>query len=345
MAADALRPQWRHGIVGMPPLQPQRRGRQGVAGRRAPTKPTVNTSGPAWRPVTVAKEQYVVSGGRDTQSHLLSTFEVQTASGASMHFTNVNKKTHWLRKLSAGKDSGVGVMKRVKVLERLRGVLEAKAVESKEATPVVAAVADNDDPMNALDDVEGDSQFQTPQKGKRPQQSSPAGRNYQKKRLSNQVCAVDMPILPPEAGAEAEAAGNRRVRIMARGLNSVYIDVTDVDWLVTHVAKEIELGGVPVVSASAGAPTSAVADSSGPKQPFNVRWDWAGGDAWIAEMTTGALKGEQVYCSITKMTATKWASVEAAMGTAFAEASYAQRKEGTRLYLEAYCTDKTREAP
>ena len=102
-------------------------------------------------------------------------------------------------------------MKRVKILGRLRDVLDAKAAESKGPTPAVAAVAVNDDPMNALDDVEGDSRFQTPQKRKRPQQSSPAGRHYQKKRLYNQVHAVDMPKLPPEAGAEAEATGTRRV--------------------------------------------------------------------------------------------------------------------------------------
>ncbi len=75
-------------------------------------------------------------------------------------------------------------------------------------------------------------------------------KGYQRKRQCECAFTVDMPVLPPEAGAEAVAAGTRSVTVMGRGRNKLFIAVNDVDWLISYVAKEAALGGVAVVPPS-----------------------------------------------------------------------------------------------
>ena len=60
---------------------------------------------------------------------------------------------------------------------------------------------------------------------------------HQPKRKCDFVFKVHMPVLPPGAGAEADAAGTRSVSVMGHGTNQIYIAVDDVDSLIAYVAK------------------------------------------------------------------------------------------------------------
>ena len=77
---------------------------------------------------------------------------------------------------------------------------------------------------------------------------TPKKKVYQKTRVENRIFSMDMP----------EAAGTRRVDVMARGVKSIFVGVADVEWLVTYVAKELELGGAALVPPSASS-ASAIA--------------------------------------------------------------------------------------
>ena len=122
--------------------------------------------------------------------------------------------------------------------------------------------------------------------------------------MENQIFFVEMLILPGEAGAEAEAAGTRRVDVMARGGKSIFIGVADVEWLVTYVAEELELGGVSLVPLSA----SSTSAKAGGGQDFRAQWDFAAvyDPGWTAEILTGALKGTTVKCKLANLDADKW---------------------------------------
>ena len=120
---------------------------------------------------------------------------------------------------AAGIGAGKGVMKRVNAFSRLmmrldEAVTAVDAVEPEEDT----AAAAPDDPMNLLDPLVTD--VPSPQKKKR---------KYIRKRCEDHIFFVEMPILPGEAGAEAEAAGTRRVDVMARGAKTIFIGVDDVE--------------------------------------------------------------------------------------------------------------------
>ena len=135
--------------------------------------------------------------------------------------------------------------------------------------------------MNALGAVDTDGQ--SPQKKKKG--------NYIRKRVEDHIFSVEMLILPGEAGAEAEAAGTRRVDVMARGSTSIFIGVLDVEWLITYVAKELELGGVALVPPAGGGDAAPAAVAAGGRD-FRVQWDFFAAredPGWIAEILKGPL--------------------------------------------------------
>ena len=60
--------------------------------------------------------------------------------------------------------------------------------------------------------------------------------------VMNRRFKVQIHVLPPGAGAEADPAGTRSVSAMGHGTKQSYIAVDDVDWLIAYVAKEAALG-------------------------------------------------------------------------------------------------------
>ena len=320
---------------------------KGSQRRTRPAKKS-GTQSRFWRPVKVSQSFFSVSGGLCNKAQILKTTEVDT-SGGIKHLVRVTKGERWLHTCAAGVNAGKGALKRSKVLSRLKVAL-TEAVAAQETGEAATAVGeggavDDEDPMNALDAVEA-TDSPTPKKKK----------VYQKTRVENHIFSVDMPILPEEAGAEAEAAGTRRVDVMARGAKTILIGVTDVDWLITYVAKELELGNVALVPPSA-ASASAVAGGgdaavAGDRQDFRLRWDFAAVDdpGWTAEILKGALAGKTFTCKLANLDADKWARVAAAVSGAGAvavpleEATFQQRKDGAMLYTEAYCKRVMQEA-
>ena len=305
----------------------------------------------SWHPVKVSNSHFSVVGGLCNKPHLVKTLEIETSRGPK-HFVQVTRNQRWLVQCAAGTLAGKGTLKRIKALSRLRLALHT-AVSAREdvATAVADAVAD-DDPMNALDAVSDTTAHQSPKK-----KVKPLGRNYQKTRAADTVFSVQMPILPDEAGAEAAAAGTRCVDVMARGSNSLFIGVFDVEWLITYVAKELELGGValvpPSASSVAGGGDAAPAAVAAGGRDFRVQWDFFAAredPGWIAEILKGPLTGKTFKCRLANLDADKWARVAEAVSMPGAEpvplelASFQQKKDGALLYAEAYCERLVQEA-
>ena len=308
------------------------------------------TKSRSWHPVKVSNSHFSVIGGLCNKPHLVKTMAVET-SGGIKHLVQVTRNQRWLVSCAAGNLAGKGTLKRIKALSRLRLALNT-AVSAREdvATAVADAVAD-DDPMNALDAV-SDTTSQSPKK-----KVKNTGRNYQKTRVANTVFSVKMPILPCEAGEEAAAAGTRCVDVMARGSNSLFIGVFDVEWLITYVAKELELGGValvpPSASSVAGGGDAAPAAVAAGGRDFRVQWDFFAAmedPGWIAEILKGPLTGKTFKCRLANLDADKWARVAEAVSMPGAEpvplelASFQQKKDGALLYAEAYCARLVQEA-
>ena len=260
--------------------------------------------------------QFVVKGGLCKKACVLEALEIATAGG-SRHFCRVTKNDSWLLKCSAGREARTGVLKRSTVLENLKTKLGGtdSAVTESSSGPSDGA---GDDPMTNLDDIAEGSGGSSPKKPK-----------YIRKRMSNRVHKIEMPIQPPECGGSA-VAGHRQVSAMARGTNQLWIAVEDVDWLINYVAAEVALGGVPEHQDDSDSEASCELKSLRMKYHFGDR-------AWTAEFVSGPLAGTTYTSSVDNMTAEKWATILDAVAVDFAGATLPQKKEGTRLFLKKHC--------
>jgi len=289
---------------------------------------------PKFRPVSV-QTQYVVAGGLCNKPHVLDTMDVQMASGIQT-FVRIHKNEVWLLKCCAGATAQRGALKRSKIVEDLRQRLceetpavaeESVAVAAEESVAVADPMDTLDDPMTALDDnVE-----------------APASKRcrYSPKRTANRIVELNMPAMPPTISVAAVAAeggtggsegvrATRRVRVLARSTNQLWLAVDDIDWLVAYMAEEVARGGVPLEE-----PPPAVAGNC-EVEDLRMRWDFKK-KAWLAEFTGGPLVGSKFVSNPSSMSEEKWDKVQSRIGCGLAEASLEQRKEGTRLYLMGHC--------
>ena len=217
-------------------------------------------------------------------------------------------------KCGAGTAAQRGNLKRSKVIDELKEKIVEASKGSAVADQEIAAIAD--DPMTILDDVDS--------------KESPSKKiKYAPKRLGHQVVEIKMHERPAQCAGSA-VAGTRKVRVLARSTNQLWIALEDVEWLINYAATELALGGVPALE------VAAVAAGNCEVQDLRMSWD-VGKHSWRAEFVAGKLKGTSVSSSVSKMNAGKWTSVASAVAVEFEKASFEDRKDGTRLFLQAHC--------
>ena len=118
---------------------------------------------------------------------------------------------------------------------------------------------------------------------------------YAPKRLGNTVFQIEMPQRPPEL-ARTAVADIRKVSVLGKSTNQLWIAVEDVEWLINYVATEVALRGVPQPEAA------AVAEGNCEVEGLRVQWNF-GARSWRAEFVSGKLKGTLVHSSVSKMNA------------------------------------------
>ena len=141
------------------------------------------------------------------------------------------------------------------------------------------------------------------------------------------------PLLPDNAAVAAETY---TVSVLARSTNQLWIDIDNIEWLINYVAKEVALGGVPEEE-------PAVAESNCEVDFLRIQWDF-GDQCWRAEFVGGPLEGESFTSRVSTLTSEKWASVRDPLLGDFEGASFEDRKECTRLYLQDFCARKLQTA-
>ena len=271
---------------------------------------------PCWHKVSVG-QAFVVSGGATNRKHILNVVEFDTAT-APRSFARVTKNDSWLLQCTVGKFAHKGSAKRSNVLESLKAKLIAASCDG-ESEP---AVAENDDPMSALEEL-----------GPQP---SPKKKGYSLKRWRDRIIDLQMPKVPLLSDNAAVAAETYTVSVLARSTNQLWIDTANIEWLVNFVAKEIALGGVPEEE-------PAVAESNCEVDFLRIQWDF-GEEWWRAEFVGGPLAGESFTSRVSTLTSEKWASVRDPLLGDFEGASFEDRKECTRLYLQDFCAKKLQTA-
>jgi len=152
------------------------------------------------------------------------------------------------------------------------------------------------------------------------------------KRQAGRIEIIEMPKLAPSAHPLSTL--KQKVKVIARGSNSMWIAKDDIDWLVHYLADEVAFGAVVCPEEP-----PAVAEPNSSVPGLRIHWDFQSGNAWHAIFLEGPLKGQQFSSSVDKLTLEKWkvvADINNIKGT-LAKATYEDRKCATLLFLEAHC--------
>ncbi len=276
-----------------------------------------------WRPVRVQR-QFVVSGGYCSKGHALETLEVHTKAG-NRSFCRVEKNMEWLLKCSAGTSAHKGALRRSRVVEDLKAKLSEASDGACQGSAVAEGLDHPDDPMSQLDPLDESAALQARKRLK-----------YSPKRVANRVFHIEMP--PPQGTAPgAASAEGRTVAVLGRSTNQLWIATEDIDWLITCMATEVSLGGVPPV------PDDAVASANSEVADLHLRWRYTEKD-WEATFVGGKLNGKTFVSSVANLTPQKWASIRSEDAVDYTKATFLERKEATRLFLQKHCAKALQEA-
>ena len=275
-----------------------------------------------WKPIKV-ETQLAFAGGFQTKSFVLESMQI-IVKGSTQVFVKIDKGADWLLKSAAGPAAQRGALKRSKVIEELKAKLVAVETATAVAeTEVDEEAEDVDDPMNKLDSKPEGLGLQPKKKAKR---------RYMPKRQAGRIEIIEMPKLAPSAHPLSTL--KQKVKVIARGSNSMWIAKDDIDWLVHYLADEVAFGAVVCPEEP-----PAVAEPNSSVPGLRIHWDFQSGNAWHAIFLEGPLKGQQFSSSVDKLTLEKWkvvADINNIKGT-LAKATYEDRKSATLQYLEAHC--------
>jgi len=251
-------------------------------------------------------------GGMSTRTWPLETKDV-IHNAQTMSFVKVDKRAEWLGKVVAGPKGQKG-----EIFEELR----AKLVEAVASSHGINLDADSppsedeprpNDPMNALEAVEGPAQKKQ--------------RGYQSKRMKDHVTGVTM--LEEEPLAHPGCHATREVLLYATSTNTLWIAAEHIPWFVTWVAHEYRSGGVAPVED----PLDSLESNCG-VPGVHIRWDFEG--AWEAVVLEGPTRGDCVKSCVAKLTEEKWAAVAEPGEGGLDDATAERRKQATRLFLEGH---------
>lgn len=284
-----------------------------------------------WRtPAIVTK--MCISGGFAAKSYSghCESMTVATPDG-EIEFVRVAKDQEWLLKTTAGPKAQNGTLKRSRIIDIIKRLLQSSSsADEHDASPAVAG-ADlvDDDPMNQLDGV-----------GVSPSAKKRKVAQYRSKRAVGQVRTLVVNKLCPQAHPQNE--DTITIKVMPTGTQKLWLAKESIPWLVRYVSDEVSCGGVPLCDEE----EAREADENTSIPGLRIEWDFAKGNAWRATFFDGSLKGNVIVSSVEKLTQEKWDKVASKCGyeIEYCDASESLLKQATYQYLLQACQDRLKEA-
>lgn len=138
---------------------------------------------------------------------------------------------------------------------------------------------------------------------------------------------LSLPEQLPALSRGSKSTEMRHLQVVFRGSSSTYPAVRHLPWLVNYMAKEIALGGVGLIDEEL--------EQNCEVPGLHMSWEF-GNAAWKAEFVSGPLQGCPYSCAVSHMMLEKWATTSLEEAVPFETASFLEKKEGVRLFLQAY---------
>jgi len=261
-----------------------------------------------WKSVNVSGDFLIVTGGFNTKHEVVPSIRYQTGT-ITRHFVELDKNAMWFLKGAGGPKTSKGDLKAVQVLQEVRTKFAiACGCEPTTATAVagggLAAFAesvsdtqeadDDDDPMNALEDV------------RCPVAKAKA--KSKRRVLPKQAFLHDI-TMPKRPRCTAIDPNSTIVITLYKkeGTNGgnngkLYLQSDYLDWLLSYAADELHFQGIqrtsPEPDRKKEANCTAVAD---------VRLEWEFSEkAWEAEFVSGPFTGTSRRFCVADLTTKRW---------------------------------------
>jgi hypothetical protein len=212
-------------------------------------------------------------------------------------FVQLDKNALWFLKSVGGPTTRKGELRAVEVLHEIREKFN-KACDGVSAVAEAESAAD-EDLMDTLDDVASSPRDATNQSAKLAQ----LARNKQTQR--SEVQQLVMPKRPRCTGVEQDLCNvisvYRQGAASVRNKSNLYLNVDNLDWLLSYAADELHFQGVERTEAQAQdavANCPAVAD-------LNVEWNFTE-QTWEARFVAGPHADDSRQVGLNDLNRSRW---------------------------------------
>ena len=280
----------------------------------------------AWRSVKLSHSVTTIQGGYSAQPQPAPCIEY--GEGGVFHkFVALDKNAKWFLKGVGGAKACKGDLKPVRVLQIIRDTFNKAPVTAVAELEHPAAVAEEVDPMDAMEAL-SEQQVVTPQK-------KGADRAL--------VKALKMPTKPlyeASGGIEGDEGDETTIYVYRKHDPSVkghehgctfHLRSDCLDWLLSYAAAELSCQGVGQTRPSQlEANCTAVAD-------LNLEWDF-NARAWRAQFVAGPLQGASCHMSVQDFNKHHWAKLKAqeTVEGFLAHASANARKAAVQVWVQMW---------
>ena len=244
-------------------------------------------------------------------------------------FVHVNMQKTWLLRVCAKGKPTPGALKASQAWAEVRGAFAKQGGAAvADAQSDGEEEGERDDPMSAL------LGSATPTDAKKQKTSTRAPCTGLPRGEAAEWCTATVHSLQMPARSRLKYPGDtavRHVRVASFKRRTLWLDATDLPWLIESILDDLSLGGVPDI-ADGDKDEAAVADGGwetavDPATPqaqrrelvspvkqgngvgFSVAWNFKG--AWVATITREcANKGKVVEMEVKKLTKKKWQSAQ-----------------------------------
>jgi len=265
--------------------------------------------------VRVEKSTVCLSGGFSSSLSTAPSIEYTLGSTTTL-FVQLDKNATWFLKGVGGPSTQKGDLKAVEVLEVIREKFHVAFGDPTETAAAVAegglaAVADvehesqpqgdEDDPMNALDDVVEP----VPKAGTKPPAKVPRNKQTARAEVQDVVMRKRPPCAGGEQGETTVISVYRKPGSALRNKAQLYLRVDSLDWLLSYAADELHFQGVArteLEQPPSKGNCPAVAD-------LHLEWNFSD-KAWDASFLAGPVAGVRQRFSLAELSRDRWTKLK-----------------------------------
>ena len=284
-----------------------------------------------WKAAQILPDHITMELGFSRMAYQAETVSIEVG-GLMRRFVHFKKQHTWFVAAVGGPQMRKANMVAVRVIEELNskvwGCAKGEDVDrsgDQDQDEDVPQVQDDEviDPMERLCPVMPEDRLETPKK--KPRRCKESQRSH--------VREIEMPMRPPCVQKGQPEWKQVRFYVGRPQSRALWIDIEDIDWLISYAADEHHYQGV-----------ARIEDSEQPAQDYEIEWDYDM-KRYDCRINVGPQSGLIVQCDVdtvlTKDVYEKLSEAHACYDVFWSQTTVSLRKQACRKYLQLWCEATT----